>query len=522
MIADQPAQSAQPTDERFRIPEGVREVSLDGQATSETDRARLAEQLRATGLPHRDMRDWLQMVDAIGELKVLEGVDWQENIGRITEMLHHTEGAPAVLFDKIPGYPPGYRILVNAQSERRRLAVSLGLPADIGVFELMDEWERRMDAVTPIPPTFVESGPILENVLEGDAIDLWKFPTPLWHEQDGGRYLGTGDGVITQDPDSDWINMGTYRVMIHTRDETGLYISPGKHGRIHRDKYFERGEPMPAVVMVGMDPLLFVASCLEMAPGVSELGWVGGMQGRGLECVRGRHTGLPIPAYGEIALEGFLRPDRKQLEGPFGEWTGYYASASREEPVFEVKAVYHRDDPIILGVPPEKPPYEAHRFRQYLRSANLRREIRLAGIPDVTAAWCHGVGGCRLFNVVAIKQRYPGHARQAGHVASQCRTGAYLGRITVVVDDDVDITDINEVIWAICTRADPERDIDTIKRAWSGPLDPAIEPSVKGFNSRIIIDATRPWEWRDKFPPAIGPEPEEKRITRERWGWLVR
>ncbi len=496
----------------------------DGVQLSTLDDAGAKEDLLGAvtaGGPHEDMRDWLQMVEAIGELRVISGVDCEENIGRITEMLHHTDGAPAVLFDRIPGYQPGYRILVNAQGERRRLAISLGLPVDIGTWPLIEEWERRMDETQPLPPAMVDDGPILENIFEGDQVDLLAFPTPLWHPQDGGRYLGTGDCVLTRDPESDWLNVGTYRVMVHDQNHTGLYISPGKHGRIHRDKYFERGERMPAVVLVGMDPLLFVASALEMAPGVSELGWVGGMRGRPVECVRGKSTGLPIPARAEIALEGFLHPDQTRLEGPFGEWTGYYASASRQEPVFEVTAVYHRDDPIILGVPPEKPPYEAHKFRQYLRSANLRRELRLAGIPDVTAAWCHGVGGCRLFNVVAIKQRYPGHARQAGHVAAQCRTGAYLGRITVVVDDDIDVSDLDEVIWAVCTRADPERSIDIIKRAWSGPLDPAIRPGEKGFNSRLIIDATRPWEWRDEFPPAIGPEPEEKRITRERWSWIL-
>ena len=381
--------------------------ALDG-AASEARRAELAEHLRAGGVAHEDLRDWLEMVDALGELRVVEGVDWQENIGRIAEMLVHTDGAPAVLFDEIPGYPPGYRVLTNAQGERPRLAVSLGLRADIGAFELMDEWERRMDTVPPMPP------------------------------------------------------------------------------------------------------------------GLDELAWVGGVRGRPVECLRGKYTDLPIPARAEIAMEGFLHPTERRLEGPFGEWTGYYASASRDEPVFEVKALYHRNDPIILGVPPEKPPYEAHRFRQYLRSANLRRELRLAGIPDVVGAWCHVVGGCRLFNVVSIKQRYPGHARQAGHVAAQCRAGAYLGRITVVVDEDIDITDLSEVMWAVCTRADPESSLDIIHRAWSGPLDPAIEPGKKGFNSRLVIDATRPWEWRDRFPPAIGPTPEEKRITRERWSWILR
>jgi 4-hydroxy-3-polyprenylbenzoate decarboxylase len=471
---------------------------------------------------YKDLREWLDLVDKLGELRKLTGVGWEEDIGRITEMLVHTEGAPAVLFDEVPGYPKGYRILVNAQSERPRLAVTLGLPTDIGPFELMDEWTARMDNLKPQPIEWVEKGPITENVFEGDDIDLWKFPTPKWHEQDGGRYLGTGDAVITKDPDSAWINMGTYRVMIHDERNTGLYISPGKHGFIHRNKYFEKGESMPAVVLVGEDPLLFIASCIEIAPGITELEWAGGMRGRSYQCLKGRHTGLPIPVDAEIALEGFLHFDRKRLEGPFGEWTGYYASASRDEPLFEVKALYHRNDPIILGVPPEKPPYEAHRFRKYLRSANLKRELRLAGVPDVVAAWCHETGGCRLLNVVAIKQRYPGHARMAGHVAAMCRAGAYLGRFVIVVDEDIDVTDLNEVMWAVVTRSDPERDFDFIKRAWSGPLDPAIKPGEKGHNSRVIIDACRPWEWKDQFPPAIGPSPEYKRETREKWGWIIK
>jgi UbiD family decarboxylase len=471
--------------------------------------------------PPLDLRNWLTATNAIGQLRVLEGVDWEENIGRISEMLHHTDESPAVLFDKIPGYPPGYRVLVNTFGARSRLALTLGLPTNIGVWELVDEWERQLNQVKPLPVETVPSGPVTENVLEGDAVNLLKFPTPLWHKEDGGRYIGTGDAVITRDPDSSWVNLGTYRVMVHDRNHAGLYISPGKHGMIHRDKYFERGEPMPAVILVGLAPLQFLASCLEIPNGVSELDWVGGVLRSPVKCIKGRYTGLPIPESAEIALEGYVLKNETRLEGPFGEWTGYYASASRQEPVFDVKAIYHRHDPILLGCPPEKPPYEAHRFQQYLRSANLRREIQAAGVPDVVAAWTHSVGGCRLFNVVSIKQRYPGHARQAGHVAAMCRQGAYLGRIVVVVDEDIDVTDLQEVVWAICTRCDPERDFDFIKRAWSGPLDPAIEPGKKGFNSRVIIDATRPWEWRDKFPPAIGPDPKEKQITRERWGWIM-
>ena len=187
------------------------------------------------GAPHEDLRDWLAMVDALGDLRVLEGVSLDGDVGRITEMLQHTEGAPAVLFDAFAGYPAGYRILVNAQSERRRLAVTLGLPADISVRDLMDEWERRMDTVVPLPvarvPDDPASAPVTQVTESGAGVNLLRFPVPLWHDGDGGRYIGTGDCVITKDPDSGWVNVGTYRVMIHDAASTGLYISPGKHGR---------------------------------------------------------------------------------------------------------------------------------------------------------------------------------------------------------------------------------------------------------------------------------------------------
>jgi 4-hydroxy-3-polyprenylbenzoate decarboxylase len=250
--------------------------------------------------------------------------------------------------------------------------------------------------------------------------------------------------------------------------------------------------------------------------------WVGGVVGTPVEMITGSHTGLPIPAHAEIALEGFLHPGNVAEEGPFGEWTGYYASASRVEPVLDVVAVYHRNDPILLGCPPEKPPYEAQRFQQYLRSGNLKRQLRGAGIPNVVAAWTHAVGGCRLFNVVAIKQAHAGHARQTLHAAATVGQASYLGRIVVVVDEDIDVTDLHEVIWAVCTRMDPSADIDIIHRMLTGALDPAIEPGKKVHNSRLLIDATRPWEWKEKFPPPIGPSPEIKEQTRQAWSWILR
>jgi 4-hydroxy-3-polyprenylbenzoate decarboxylase len=472
--------------------------------------------------PYNDLREWLARAEEIGELRHVRGAPLDPDVGQIAEMLAHTDESPAVLLDEFAGFPKGYRILLNANGARRRLALTLGLPIDISGHDLMERFQEMVDTATPLPMKYVETGPVMENIFEGDAVDVCKFPVPKWHELDGGRHIGTGSSDITRDPDTGWVNLGTYRVMVHDRNHVGFYISPGKHGRMHRDKYFERNEPCPVAVVLGGDPLLFIASTLEIPYGVNEYEWTGALRGRPYEVIKGKYTGLPIPAHAEIVLEGFSYPGVTRDEGPFGEWTGYYASASRAEPVIEVKAIYHRNAPILLGCPPNKPPYEAHRYRVYLRSALLKRELEAAGVPDVTAVWCHGVGGCRLLNVVAIKQRYPGHSRQAGHIAAMCRTGAYLGRLVIVVDDDIDVTDLGEVMWAVVTRADPETSLDIIHRAWSGPLDPAIAPDKKGFNSRLIIDACRPWEWRDKFPPPIGPRPEVKRATRDKWGYLLK
>lgn len=469
-----------------------------------------------------NVREWLKEAEKIGELKHVRGAPLDPSAGEIVEMLHHTDDSPAVLMDEFPGYPKGYRILLNANGDRRRLAMTLGMPLDIGKMDLMKEWERRMADMKLMPVEYVDKGPVLENVIEGDAVDVCKFPVPKWHELDGGRYIGTGSPIITKDPDSGFVNLGVYRVMIHDAKRVGSYISPGKHGRVHRDKYLEAGKPCPVCVVAGGDLLLFIAASVELPDTTMEYEWAGALRGQPYQVIKEKYTGLPIPADAEIVLAGFVDPTERLPEGPFGEWTGYYASSQRPEPVMHVKAIYHRNDPILLGVPPEKPPYEPHRFRAYLRSALLKQTLEAAGVPDVTGVWCHEVGGCRLLTAVSIKQRYPGHAKQALLIATGARATGYLGRITVVVDEDIDVTDLNDLTWAILTRSDPATQMDIVRRAWSGPLDPIIKPGEKGFNSRLLIDACRPFDWKDKFPPAIGPSPEVKQATRDKWGYLLK
>jgi 4-hydroxy-3-polyprenylbenzoate decarboxylase len=468
-----------------------------------------------------DVRRFIDLVDDLGELRTVKGAHWDLEIGGITELAQHQINGPAVLFDDIPDYPSGYRVFINSMGSANRTALVLGLPTGNSFRELLPLWRERSKHISPIPMRYVNDGPVMENVLEGDQIDMYAFPTPKWHELDGGRYIGTGSFDVTLDPDGDWINLGCYRVMVLGRDRLGFYISPGKHGRIMRDSYFARGKPMPVLMSFGHDPSLFLGASVEVPANVCEYEYVGGIKGEPVEVMRGKVTGLPYPADAEIVVEGFAYPAETSEEGPFGEWTGYYASDHRAEPVLQVKAVYHRNNPIILGSPPGKPPTELTSYRGLMRSALVWEQIEKAGVPDVQSVWCHEAGGARLLVAVSIKQRYPGHARQAGHIAAMCHAGAYLGRYVVVVDEDIEVTDLNDVVWAMCTRAEPEESFDLIKRAWSGPLDPRIPTARKGHNSRFVIDATRPWEWRDQFPAVAEMSPELRKQITDKWGDLI-
>ncbi len=476
----------------------------------------------------RDLREWLALVEGIGELRRVDGASSEEDVGAITEMLERYEDSPCVLFDRLPGFAPGYRVLTNSLGTRRRHAVTLGLdPAEATHERLLAYWRDLLRGFTPIPPVVVSSGPIQENILRDTAVDLTRFPSPIWHPRDGGRYIGTASLNILRDPETGAINVGTYRNQVFDRASVGIRAAPTHHGGMILQKYDRRGEPAPIVVVVGSDPLLFMAACVEgLRLGESELDWAGGVQGRPVAVIEGEVTGLPIPAHAEIALEGFISTDYYDLsEGPYGEWMGYYQEGAARNRVVRIHRVYHRDDPILLGCPQGKPPHEDNRFLAYLRAAMIWDHLEKAGVPDVCGVWSPPEGANRLMTVVAIRQRYPGHAKQAGVIASQCGGGVEMNRLTVVVDEHVDVTSLQDVLWAILTRSDPARDVEILTRTKGCRIDMALSPEERGlsFNSRMIIDATTPFEWKD-HPQAGTPigSPERTRATCERWGWLLK
>ncbi len=471
-------------------------------------------------LHYTDLRDWIRAVDEMGELRVVEGTDWNLELGAISELNCRLKPTPTLLFDKIKDYPAGYRILTASTASRRRLLLTLRMSGDLddrafskALIGKPNYWEQQSDRFAP---KFVSDGPILENVIDSN-INLESFPTPIWHSEDGGRFIGTGSAVITSDPESGWINIGAYRMMTLGGSEASLAITKGKHGRLHYEKWWKREGRCPVLASLGHDPLFLILGGLEVPTGISEYNYGGVIIGEPIQVIREEITGLPMPAFAEIVLAGWIRPEHVANEGPFGEATGYYSSTVTPVPVLEVERVYYRNDPIVLGAPTAKPPHDYSYMRSVLKSAMIFDALVKAGIPDICGVWTPECAAGRMIIVVSIKQRYFGHSRQAGYIASQCQTGAYLNRYVIVVDDDIDPSNMDDVMWAVATRSDPATDIDFMRKGWSGPIDPMVRDRSIGYNSRAIIDACRPFDWIDEFPHVAEADPAYLRQIKSKW-----
>ena len=468
-----------------------------------------------------DLRNFIEGIKSDGQLREVEGADWNLEIGAITEMVAEKDG-PALMFDNITGYPQGYRVLSNFLNNSPHINRAFGFPADQPTLELLRAVKQKFNQMKPIPTQEVESGPVLENIQEGDDVDLLKFPSPWWHEADGGRYLGTGCMLIMRDPVDNWINAGAYRLQLHDRYTLGSHISPGHHGRLIRENYWAQGKSCPVVVVFGVHPLIWMTSILSYAWGIPELEVAGGLAGEAVKVIKGKYTGLSIPYDAEIAVEGECPPPDVEArpEGPFGEWPGYYASGERLNPVIKVKRVMYRNDPIIVGVPPLKPPASGV-ASHFLRSASVWDDLERMGIPGIKGVWHLRGGSSRYFTVISIEQRYAGHAKQVAMASMSSPEGAYHGRFTIVVDDDIDPTNEGDVLWAVATRCDPAMGIDIIRDCWSTPLDPTLTPEKRQAgnytNSRAIINACRPYHWKDQYPKVNRASDEMRGKALNKW-----
>jgi UbiD family decarboxylase len=463
----------------------------------------------------RDLREFIDAAQALGDLRVVKGANWDLEIGCITELSAEQEG-PLLLFDAIPGYPEGFRIVTNFLATPSRFAVALGLRHDLPKMEILRAWREKSRRLEYLPPVEVESGPVMENLIEGDGVDLEKFPAPKWHELDGGRYIGTADMVITRDPKSGWVNVGTYRACIQGKNRLSLWILDHKHGKQIARQYWEQGRSCPVAIVLGCEPATWMAAPAAVQSGSSEYDYAGGLRGAPVEVIRAPHTGFPVPAFAEIVLEGEIPPleEESALEGPFGEWPGYYTHMGREC-VVRVRRLMHRNKPILLGNPPLLPITE--RYGIPLFATRVWQHLESSGISGVEGVWGH----CHtLMIVISLKQKYPGHAMQALTATAGLQLGASMYRYVVAVDDDIDPSDLKQVLWAMTTRVDPSESVQVL-RSWTSDLDPRVPPEKreKGdyTSGRMLIDACRPFPWREQFAVANRFSMEMRKKVWEKW-----
>ena len=454
-----------------------------------------------------DLRDWLERIEEAGELqRITAPVRLDEELGAITYMAARDEDAPALMFEKFEDDvgDGDVRVVSNMLgASRRRSALALGLDVEGSTTELIAELRARMKhRIAPVEVT-AEAAPVNARILFGDDIDITRLPAPKFWPGDGGAYIGTGDVTFTRAPGSDRINVGVYRQMVQGPRRVGMYCSPGKHALLDREAWWARGEPCEVVVAWGIDPALFMVGAQSYGVDVSELDVAGGLQGAPVELAPGAVGSLPIPARAEIVIEGVLHPGDVAPEGPLGEFTGYYGNPRAPQPVIEIQALHMRDAPILTAaLMADYPSCEIGAYYAIMRSAGIWEDLDGLGIPGIKGVYAHPAAASGWGMVtVALEQRYAGHAAQVLALTAQCPSAAYYTKWIVAVDEDVDPTDINQVLWAMSTRCSPADDLDILRQTWSTGLDPSQgPPEDRPYGSKALINACKPHRHLDTFP----------------------
>jgi 4-hydroxy-3-polyprenylbenzoate decarboxylase len=463
----------------------------------------------------KDLRDFIVKCEQEGQLhRIKAEVDWDLELSHIAKLNEEKKG-PALLFENVKGYDTP--VITSTCTTTERLSIIMGMPKTSTLVDLMKEWVEK--GKRGIPPKVVPTGPCKQNKMTGAAVDLFKFPVPKFFPRDGGRYFGTAHAVITKDTDSDWVNIGTYRLQLLEKNILGTQFIKGKHSDIMLKKYQALGKPMPVAVVVGTDPLIFLMGASRLSAFVSEYDMAGAIRNEPIEVVKCETNDLIVPAGAEIVVEGEVDANKTWPEGPFGEYTGYYSGVGTDPRNFiKVNCITHRNNPIFMATTVGRAVTDTHMTLALAYGATLWQQLSDMKIPGIKAVYCPPEAAGRFIAIISLKQMYPGHADQVLTAAVSTEMGAYGLKTVIVVDDDIDPWDIPRVLYALAFRFQPNRS-QVIKRGRSTPLDPSLPIESRWITGRLLLDATIPYDW-EKKPIPIELDPETVKKVTARWSEL--
>ena len=401
---------------------------------------------KGSGETARDQRSFVELCKKTGDAVVVEKeVHWDMELGAISRRATEMDG-PAVVFNNITDYP-GQSIFVNPISTWRRAAITLGLPAHAKIPEIYAEYIRR-DA-NPIAPTLVKDAVCRDVIIKGKDLDVTTLATPMIHHGDGGRYLGTWCIVVSKDPDTGWVNWGTYRFMVHnTQYLSGWPFAPSHFGSMLREKFLPQNKPMPIAIAIGADEASHLASTSTTRSGRDEAMLAGGLAGHPIEIAQCLDSDLTFPANAEVVLEGEIFPDKIAMEGPYSEYPGYRSGEMGAGILMKVNTICHKKNPMLS--------MDCTGFKDCSSTVTalgggigVQRVLEKAGLP-VTGVYIPSEGAVHMF-IVGVRRGQGGPETTQKVLDTLTRRRTYATKI-LVVEDDVDIFNLGEVLHAWSTR----------------------------------------------------------------------
>jgi len=432
-------------------------------------------------MPFNDLREFITFLESQGELiRTQKPVDVKYEISAYIRKTSDVQG-PALLFENVKDF--AMPVLGGVFATRKRAFLALETSNE----EYVNKFQSALDHL--LAPKLVANAPCKEVIIKGKDVDLNKLPVPIFSEKDPAPFITLGL-CISRDPKSGGKNTSIYRLQLKDRNRLGIMAQHLVRQLMEAESI---GKGLPIAIAIGTDPVLPLATQWMAPYGTDELALAGSLRGAPVEVAKAETVDLEVPATAEIIIEGMVLPNVREEEGPFGEVSGYY-TPSTPKPVIEVTAITHRKNPIYQAALTGMPTAENHILKQLPLEATYYWQLKKE-FPGVTAVHFPAAGTVGMTCIIAMKQAYECEARNL--IAAMI--GTRRNKITVVVDDDVDITDMEKVWWAITTRTQADEDVIVFPRVVATAMDPSVRKLRVG--SSLGIDATVPFGQR--FPEIV-------------------